>query len=362
MKDKALGYLRAISVGAKEVGLARAAWSVFSSRAFRGIGPSFHSLYGFSQVPADQWGCYIGSVEANKLTRKINGKENTYLTGNKLTFFSHCQENDIRTIPIYGVLGRSQPESDIKFISSSSELAHLLSDTLPHVFFKTSRGAHGEGAFRASRSGSGWMINGSIYDASKLYDFALGLLSENSCYLIQPAIKPHEKMCSFMPSGALGTVRIMTYVHDSDAKAFLPVLRIPASGNMTDNFSLGLAGNLVAPIDIQTGELGIAKLSKRRDWPDMVDASQHPDTGQPIAGVVLPFWKETVELVLDAQRKTRQLRTLGWDVAITDEGPLIVEANTSYAVELIEVAYNRGIRQELAPVFSLLNIDNPVNG
>lgn len=352
---KLLDYAKAISIGAKERGLLHAVYSVLLSRFCHNFGPSFYSMFRFHKVPSEQWGNYIHSVEANRITGKINGKENTGLTGNKVRFFIHCQDNSIRTISIMGMLG-SNDEGGVNLISSPNEFEKLMSTAPEEVFFKTSTGAHGEGAFLASKTeDDSWLVKGELYSVENLYEKALSQLSEGCSYLIQPLIRPHEALLPIMPNGALGTVRIITYIHGDEPKALLPVLRIPANGNVTDNFSLGLVGNLVAPIDLDTGELGVAKVSRRRDWPDIIDTITHPDTGQPIAGKVLPFWSETVELVLDAQRKTKLLPTLGWDIAITDDGPLVVEANTLYAVELLEVAHGRGVREELEPVIALLN-------
>lgn len=351
---KFLDYSKAISIGARTLGILKSTYTVFLSRFYYGFGPSLYSLFRFYKVPPSQWCSYIRGVDAYKLLKVVNGgKENTVLTGNKIRFFRHCNKNDIRTVPILGTLGKSSEDS-IRLVSSPMEFERLMSTAPPQVFFKTSNGAHGDGAFVAFRSeGNVWLVKGESYRIEELYKLALSWLSEGSSYLIQSLVKPHEGLLSIMPGGALGTVRIMTYLDGDEARAFLPVLRIPANGNVTDNFSLGLLGNLVAPIDLYSGEVGIAKFSKRRDWPDIIDTIIHPDTGELIAGKMLPFWNETVELVLDAQRKTRQLPTLGWDVAITDDGPLIVEANTLYAVELIEVAHGRGIRDELEPVIAL---------
>lgn len=78
----------------------------------------------------------------------------------------------------------------------------------------------------------------------------------------------------------------------------------------------------------------------------------HPDTQQRISGYRLPHWNAVCKLLLDGQASLPQIPTLGWDIAICDDGPCIVETNWGYGVTLIEVAMQRGIRKELAPTFS----------
>ena len=53
----------------------------------------------------------------------------------------------------------------------------------------------------------------------------------------------------------------------------------------------------------------------------------HPLTGIKIRGFQIPRWKEVLELIDKSARKFPQVRHIGWDIAITKEGPVIIEAN-----------------------------------
>ena len=52
----------------------------------------------------------------------------------------------------------------------------------------------------------------------------------------------------------------------------------------------------------------------------------HPDTGVPISGTI-PYWEETICIVKEIASGMPQLQYFGFDVAITENGPKIIEVN-----------------------------------
>ena len=80
----------------------------------------------------------------------------------------------------------------------------------------------------------------------------------------------------------------------------------------------------------------------------MSEFTHHPDTGNTIEGSVLTGWKEAVSVVLRAQQALPELRATGWDVAITEDGPVLVETNPRYSFAGLQVAHRRGLKHEIA--------------
>jgi hypothetical protein len=83
---------------------------------------------------------------------------------------------------------------------------------------------------------------------------------------------------------------------------------------------------------------------------------QHPDTGAAIAGIRLPHRPESVALALRAHQMLGGIACVGWDVAILDDGPVMLEGNwnpgvravqMSSRVPLDETAYARGLAEHL---------------
>ncbi len=79
----------------------------------------------------------------------------------------------------------------------------------------------------------------------------------------------------------------------------------------------------------------------------MQTVERHPDSGLAIAGFKLPQWREVSALVIRAQQSVPNLRSAGWDVAVTPDGPVLLEANLTYSTDILQVAYGRGLKTEL---------------
>ncbi|MDD2490483.1 MAG: sugar-transfer associated ATP-grasp domain-containing protein, partial [Bacilli bacterium] len=54
---------------------------------------------------------------------------------------------------------------------------------------------------------------------------------------------------------------------------------------------------------------------------------KHPLTNVNIVGFKVPKWQEVINLAKKAAQEIPELGIMGWDVAITKEGPLLIEAN-----------------------------------
>ncbi|MEY6563350.1 sugar-transfer associated ATP-grasp domain-containing protein, partial [Listeria monocytogenes] len=82
---------------------------------------------------------------------------------------------------------------------------------------------------------------------------------------------------------------------------------------------------------------------------------------------VMPFWSEMRDTMRLAARTLKPLRSIGWDVAITPNGPLVVEANENYGIDVLQelsggyadkplgLAYLEGYAPKKAPVLKAVN-------
>lgn len=142
-------------------------------------------------------------------------------------------------------------------------------------------------------------------------------------FILQPFLTNHPVVRA-MGNGSLCTLRIMTISKQQrDAETLLVVLRMPTGTSAADNFD---SGGLAAPVDIQSGMCG--KAVYKNDGYPARHLEHHPDTGERICGQTLPYLTESVNLVLQAHNTlSPKWPVIGWDVAILDDGPVLVEAN-----------------------------------
>jgi hypothetical protein len=71
--------------------------------------------------------------------------------------------------------------------------------------------------------------------------------------------------------------------------------------------------------------------------------SPHPDTGGAITGTAVPDWNAVLTVVREAAATLPGIRTQSWDIALTDRGPIILEANYGGDLNLGQLAWGRGV-------------------
>ena len=91
-------------------------------------------------------------------------------------------------------------------------------------------------------------------------------------------------------------------------------------------FLRGLKGNIEAPVTLNTGRLQNANRIPGTGA-EIVTIPIHPKTKTAFAGFELPFWSEARRLVERTALLFLPVRTIGWDVALTPNGPVVVEGN-----------------------------------
>lgn len=130
-------------------------------------------------------------------------------------------------------------------------------------------------------------------------------------------------MASFNES-SVNTIRMMTALYPSgEVKLFAAFLKIGRKGSTIDN--AGAGGNVDCGVNVETGELFNAV--KFDSFDKVTPIECHPDSGHQINGVKIENWDEVVRLVKMYQARIPWLKTIGWDVALTENGPVIIEIN-----------------------------------
>ncbi len=319
-----------------------------------GISPLLYSYYRLGNVPESLWAEYV--VDQNKFNQLLAGNstvDERRNAGNKLQFYRHCINNNLPIIPIYCVVSNDRTLStDIVTIVDSLKEWREAIPSLPDEFFiKPILGASGVDSFSVYKENDSFKFDGCSGSLEDLFEYLQGKLKPGQGFIVQPKKKTHSDLADIVSSHGLSTVRVVTLRCDGSSKIIMACLKMIRGENEHDNFSKGMSNNLITPMNIDTGELMSAWGSLRSDWPEMVQYSIHPDSGAKIDGFLLPLWSEISELVLRAQESLPFLQTIGWDIALTDEGLFIVEANTAYDAASFQLFEKRGMKSEFQRLF-----------
>ncbi|MFN3461604.1 MAG: sugar-transfer associated ATP-grasp domain-containing protein [Oceanibaculum sp.] len=142
--------------------------------------------------------------------------------------------------------------------------------------------------------------------------------------LVQPRLLPHPALAG-MVAQSLPPLRVITCLDQRDEPVVTHGM-VRVLCKLEPGWPLDL--ELGAPIDLTTGRIGEMTGDKPEmafDWHAM-----HPVTGAPVSGVILPFWQEACALARAGHRHCPDRLMIGWDIAVTPEGALMLEGN-SYA-------------------------------
>ena len=150
-------------------------------------------------------------------------------------------------------------------------------------------------------------------DANETY----GFLIDNNYMLIEELIIQKGELNELHPK-SINDVRIVTVLNDDKVHIIGAFLRI-GNGEFVDNIN---SGGMFAPIDIEEGLIRYPAADK-----DGNVYKKHPLTNVRIVNFKIPLWQECLQLVDEAARIVPSVRYVGWDIAITNDGPVFIEAN-----------------------------------
>ena len=126
---------------------------------------------------------------------------------------------------------------------------------------------------------------------------------------------------------ALNTIRMVTQYFEEKVIILLAFLRISVNSSV-DNLSVGQYGvNFGATINIETGEVCGPGVYLDITKPDVY---YHPVTNTPIIGFEIPYWQECKDMVIKAAKLVPGNRSVGWDVAVTNKGAVLIEGNHNW--------------------------------
>ena len=251
-----------------------------------------YELWGFQDLTAAQRATYVTRGMNNRIVRLLNDPAYYHYMENKVEFnryfsqFVHRQWLDMSA-------------ADFNAFSAFME-------TQDTVIAKPVDATCGEGVEKLQKS--------EFQDLRQMYDH----LRAAGSGLVEECIIQHPKLSEIYPL-SVNTYRIITVLTEGQVHIVHACIRLGNGGMFVDNVD---AGGMTAPVRVDTGVIECAAVDKNH-----VKYETHPTTGCRIPGYELPFWKEAVEMCVSAAQLLPQIGYVGWDVAVSEGGPQLIEGN-----------------------------------
>ena len=259
-----------------------------------GAGYYDYLIFGFANLTAAQRATYVTRGVSKKLNEYLNDPKYTDIFDDKAQFNKRFAKYIRRK---WLVLPESTKEQVRDFVQGKDE-----------VFVKILDGECSHGCERIH------MKDWPDFDA--LYDH----IQKGKFGLLEDIVDQHPDVEALHP-GSVNCQRVITLLDDAGEPHCLYVVQKMGLGD-----SFVDCNCLYSPVDIETGKIKFPGHSGNTPLGIVYD--EQPDTHIKLVGYQLPFVKEAVAMCLEAAKVVPQVRYVGWDVAISKDGPEFIEGNT----------------------------------
>jgi|GEM_PF-132141 len=155
-------------------------------------------------------------------------------------------------------------------------------------------------------------------------------VSELPAGVLEEYVDQHKEMAKLSGGSAVNTVRVVSVLDNSHCFIPAAVLRVAREGKAVDNL---LNDGFIGALDPETGK--VIKPATDRD-------GVHHETlpnGIRLEGFQVPYWQEIREMIDRAARVVPTVGFVGWDVAVMEDGPVLIEGNTHPASNILQLPF-----------------------
>ena len=256
---------------------------------------------------------YLYAKEGIRLFGLLNKPMQPNPIDDKLVFHELCKA---RALPTPQILAAFAPTAKLLEFESGRPPAHDL-------FVKPRIGQGGDGSERFRWQGRLFQTNrGGCLTPEDLGEYlATRARNENRALLVQPALSNHPRL-GVDANGALATARLVTGISLGGDVA--PLFAYIYFGHPNQIVAHGP----VALIDIASGRLMSAPQDFCGKRSNVDIGSNHPCT--------LPGWESLLRHIKVAHQACSNFIFIGWDVAFTEHGPVLLEGNANWCADVYQ--------------------------
>ncbi|NLB37146.1 MAG: hypothetical protein GX824_07600 [Clostridiales bacterium] len=272
-----------------------------------------YNVFELERANAKQRKTFITRGVNNKFVKRFNDSEHCHFFSNKDEFNERFSE----------FLGRdwlklSDKESFVKWVNGRDV-----------IISKPRDGMCGKGIVKLKPA--------DFANAEELFSF----LKNNGCGLVEECLTQHEDM-NKLYAGSINTIRVVTINKGGNVRIICTFVRIGNGGDV-DNFN---SGGMMTRVNFETGKIMFEAVDKSGKT-----FEEHPMTGVRIKDYQIPMWREVLELARKAAAVIPQVGYVGWDVAITPNGPVLVEGNEFPGHDIYQMPAHTKDNYGLLPLF-----------
>lgn len=157
-------------------------------------------------------------------------------------------------------------------------------------------------------------------------------------FMLQEAILQHHLLNS-INSNSVNTIRLVTLNDGEHVKPLRAVLRCGTlrSGKVDNLHAGGVGVGINSHGDLMKYGYYVSGYGTKTNC--------HPDSGMIFEGIKIPFYEEAIEKALQLHKMLYDICSIGWDIAITEEGPVFIEGNVDWGLDVMQMCHG-GIRKE----------------
>lgn len=165
-------------------------------------------------------------------------------------------------------------------------------------------------------------------------------------YLVQEAIPNQHTVLKSLHSKAINTIRLVTVYNKitRDVEVFGCLLRVGVGEMSVDNWAVG--GLLVG---INTDKLCLNKYGYYKPGYG-TKVIEHPNSHIIFNGYEIPYLKEAIDQAKEFHRRLCGIHSIGWDIGITESGPIFIEGNDNWEISMLQVG-NHGLMKAFKRLF-----------
>lgn len=280
-------------------------------------------------IADDEIDCFMSREARTRLQARVNDPSAGPDVDDKARFYRLCEAAGLPIPKTLGILHTTGTRAEH---APDSGTPHIGIDRLPDGSFvaKPAWGMKGKGILFFEKRGADFLVDGKTLDVHGFTAVAEEYAATDFL-IVQHRLRAHPDLAAISRSEAVQSVRIVTYL-DDEARPHILFARFKfiRRGNNVDNFSDGQTGNLIADVNLTTGRI-TRTLKKVAGEFGLKPVREHPDSGKSLF-ITLPFWQETVGIAATGAARFGALRALAWDIALTPDGPVILEANQDWEI------------------------------